>query len=86
MTITDARYTIGRAYPKTQRRPGGWFNWYCITYLGEEVGESGMERTKGVAMKAAQAEAVRLNTLLPRSESRHLKFDRRKQISVPAHS
>lgn len=73
--ITDQNYTLARAYPKTRKRASGWHDWFCLTMCGEPTGCTGSERSKSAAMRAATAEAARINAAIPRSNSRHIRVD-----------
>lgn len=57
-------FTLGRAYPKTRKRPSGWHDWFIQSAVGDVIegdGYSGFEKTKGSAEKAASHAAMRYN-------------------------
>lgn len=61
---------LARVYPKVRPRRSGWFDWFCLTSLGEPAGESGLEKTKVAAIRAASREATRINAGLPELKER----------------
>ena len=67
MTAQRLEYQMhGRAVGHVQRRASGWWQWICLTTLGERVGPSGMEKSKERARDCAGKAARTYNTNLLR--------------------
>ncbi len=65
-TLTTHDHCTGRAMPKIARRSSGWWDWFCLTSLGERVGDSGFEKSRRKAVILARESAQSFNQSMRR--------------------